>query len=422
MYVPGYYAFLLEESGIPPNNILYPLFSHVLYTSQLQQGIFYLDGFTVFFNNVCHYIQDQNIPMSRNALLPYVKHFWNRQFVIQMIMIPTKLSFHNISIPLHRHSSSFNIQADIMYLRTIEYQQGFKYLVVILETYSRFLWVKPIKRIREQEVSHAIQQAFQRPGIANAFYTFLRDKVHEITVDGGSEFRADFPRTIHGLFSNHNQNSTIVTAKPKLSSFGRPDRTGPVEAGNRMLRKVIRDYSIGINRQFIKNSINDDGFGPLLDTYNNHIQIQTLHNHSPKQVVEALLTGNRDHQLITLLDTQFQKRKEKRVTIQQSIQNDYPIITDTKMGYAYRLILPRSPFPKQVDFRMSVQLYYITHYDSQRVNLRHYYFADQELQDISWKRLVLVKVPIDFGPTGTGANSMVARVLAMQTNDRQFVP
>ena len=428
MYLPGYYAFLLDESGTPPNAILYDIFYDTLYLQTPgQQTRFFLDGFTVFFNRVYRNIQNQNIQITRDALTPYVKHFWNRQFVIQIILVPTKFKYYNVSVPLHRHSSSFNIQADIMYLGVTERRYGYKYLVVIIETYSRFLWVKPVKRLRAQEVGVAIAHAFNRQGLANDFFLYLRDKVHEITIDGGSEFRGNFPNTIRHLFNNHhnhNQTTQVVTARPKATTFGRPDRTGPVEAGNRMLRRVIRDYSIGINHHFITNNIVNDGFAPLLNTYNERTQIQNLHNHSPAQVADALINGNGNNQLIAILDNSFQIKKDKKIAIQQTLQEQYPIITDVRMGYAYRLILDRGAFPKEVDFRMSYQLYYITTYDTQRVTLRLYYFPNDatRITNVSWKRLVLVKVPIDFGPTGDGPGSMIARVVEMQTNGHNFIP
>jgi len=426
MYLPGYYAFLLEESGLPPNAILYQIFSESLYNQLLQnEPKFFLDGFTVFLNRVYQNVRLQNIPMSKAVLTPYVKHFWNRQFVTQIIMIPTKFKYYHFSVPLHRHSSSFNIQADIMYLSVDQRHRGYRYLVVIIETYSRFLWVKPLKDLRANHVGEKIRQAFQRPGLAHDFFLFLRDKVHEITIDGGSEFRGNFPNQVRNLFTNqHNQNqtTTIRVAKPKVASFGRPDRTGPVEAGNRMLRRVLRDYSIGITRRFLyPHNQQDDGLEPLLNTYNERVQIQNLHNHSPAQIADALINGN--NQLLTLLDNSFQHKKDKKIAIQQAYQEQYPIITDVRMGYAYRLILERGAFPKQVDFRMGVHLYIITSYDAFRVTLRKYYFPNEPLmRDVPWKRLVLVKVPIDFGPTGTGPNSMIARVLQMQTNGNQFIP
>jgi hypothetical protein len=429
MYLPGYFAFLEGESGTPPNAILYQIFTDSLYAQLLgNEPRFFLDGFTVFSNRVYRNVQNQNIQMSLARLIPYIKHFWNRQFVIQIILIPTKLKYYHFSVPLHRNSTSFNIQADIMYLAVSQRRQGYKYLVVIIETYSRFLWVKPLRELRANHVTAKIREAFNRPGLANAFYLYLRDKVHEITIDGGSEFRGIFPNYVNGLFTNQNnqnQVTAIRVAKPKYASFGRPDRTGPVEAGNRMLRRVLRDYQIGITRQFLyPNNNQDDGLGPLLNTYNERVQIQNLHNHSPAQVANALMTGNIP--LITLLDHSFQQKKDKKIAIQQAYQEQYPIITNVQMGYAYRLILERSAFPKQVDFRMGVHLYIITTYNSLTVNLKKYYFPNAatlpEERDVPWKRLVLVKVPIDFGPTGTGANSMLNRVLQLQTNNRQFIP
>ena len=75
----------------------------------------------------------------------------------------------------------------------------------------------------------------------------------------------------------------------------------------------------------------------------------------------------------------------------------FPIVQSNTAEYVYRLYLPQTQFPKEVDFRVSLKTYYITNYYSVKVKIRNCEDENDE-QETTWQSLVLVKHPFEKVP------------------------
>ena len=102
-------------------------------------------------------------------------------------------------------------------------------------------------------------------------------------MDGGSEFKSVFPEAIKLYFPN----ATVITSNAKNRTGNRPTGNGPIEAAIRLLRLVMRDYSLGISPTFLSTENNQQHYGlsKILDSYNSMPQI-ALHDKSPMQRYE----------------------------------------------------------------------------------------------------------------------------------------
>ena len=120
-------------------------------------------------------------------------------------------------------------------------------MVVIVDTFTRFIWCCPVANLKAIKVQKAFLSALNRPGNSNANYEFLRDKVKRVVVDGGSEFKSVFPQAVKLYFPN----AEIITSNAKNRTGNRPTGNGPIEAAIRLLRLVMRDYSLGISPNFL---------------------------------------------------------------------------------------------------------------------------------------------------------------------------
>ena len=81
-------------------------------------------------------------------------------------------------------------------------------------------------------------------------------------------------------------NATIRTSTPKKDTFQSSNSTGPIESLIRMLRRVIRDESLGAidHQPFLQY----DHLELVLEKYNNLKQIHTLQNFSPQEMATFL--------------------------------------------------------------------------------------------------------------------------------------
>ena len=79
----------------------------------------------------------------------------------------------------------------------------------------------PVQELKVDKVTNALLRAFSRPGIAKDYFDSIRDFVTVVDVDGGSEFKKDFPRSMKGIFPN----SEFIVSLPKSQTLGRPTTT-----------------------------------------------------------------------------------------------------------------------------------------------------------------------------------------------------
>jgi hypothetical protein len=279
------------------------------------------------------------------------------------------------------------------YYRDVNY--NIKYLVVIVDIYSRFLWCAPVGKLKAAKVLAAIAYAFSRPGIAVQFFQHIQNKVKRIVIDGGSEFKKDFPMKMTQLFPN----LSVHITPAKNTTFNRPTLSGPIESAIRMLRKILRDYSLQKQTNILATSTEHNqqsqaGLNAILDSYNS-MKRPVLENKSPIDVVEHMVDAN--DQEVNKLTQHMKAQRQKQVQKKYQSQNkDFPIVTTRTQGYGYRLNIPATGFPKEVDFRMSLELYYLNNYDTQNVILSDW--ETNEPKRSVWQQLVLVKAPVNPGP------------------------
>ena len=306
---PAYKSFVAGEcSPEIANERLHGDFYNILYSYMYgnidQNGSFYHPGYEKFLHSVRSYIKTRNphhfLSVEDEGVL---KYFYNRQLIVQMTMHPqnngndSKNQFH-VSVPLYREPD-YEVQTDILQLLPEQSKANYnmRYFVVIVDTYSRFIWCCPVANLQSIKVQKAFISALMRPGISENNYNNIRQSVQRVVVDGGSEFKSVFPEAIKLYFPN----AKVITSSPKNRTGNRPTGNGPIEAAIRLLRLVMRDYALGISPTFLSTQNNQQHYGlsKILESYNNAPQI-ALHDKSPIRVmndgvdspIEVLKTWN----------------------------------------------------------------------------------------------------------------------------------
>ena len=385
-HLPGYYWYVKGEIPITTQvdiDTIIPICTDVLYSS------FRRLGFDEFSSEVLARIPKAN---RTKGSLGKIKYFYNRQLLYQLTSKPIPTTDQYITVPRKREPAG-EVQMDILaiqkYYRDVNY--NIKYLVVIVDIYSRFVWCAPVGQLKVGKVLSAITYAFSRPGIAVQVFEYIQNKVQRVVIDGGSEFKKDFPMKMTQLFPN----STVHITPPKNTTFNRPTLSGPIESAIRMLRKILRDYALQRNTNILATSAEHEqqaqaGLNAILDSYNS-MKRSILQNKSPIDVAEHMIGGQ--DQDVDKLTQHMKTQRDKQVQKKYHFQNnEFPIITSKTQGYGYRLYIQPNGFPKEVDFRMSLQLYYIHNYDSQNVILLDW--ETNESKRSVWQQLVLVKAPV----------------------------
>jgi len=270
--------------------------------------------------------------------------------------------------------------------------------VVIVDTYSRFIWCCPVANLQSIKVQKAFISALMRPGISEKNYNNIREKVERLVVDGGSEFKSVFPEAIKLYFPN----ATVITSNPKNRTGNRPTGNGPIEAAIRLLRLVMRDYALGISPTFLSTENNKQHYGlsKILESYNHTPQI-ALHDKSPIMVInDAISSPNENFKTWNYLETKRKKaimQKQKNQTLVGGNQ----ITTDRHGSIGYRIYKPPGQFAKQVDIRVSLKVYVVDKMNIARpqfVDLIEYGNGTDTLKNVLWNTLVLVKMPVENGP------------------------
>jgi hypothetical protein len=394
-HLPGFYWFLEDEAY--DETMLNEI---TAYCERVMYSNFRILGYHEFKTEVLRLITKQE----GYNYDPILKYFYNRQLLIQMTSKPIETSETYVSIPLKREPG-YELQMDILALQSYyrEVNYNIRYLVVIIDTYTRFVWCAPVGQLTVPKVLSAIAHAFSRPGIASQFFHFLRELVANITVDGGSEFKKDFPETMTSLFPN----SSVHVSLPKNVTFNRPTTTGPIESAIRMLRKLLRDYALQKQTDILGSHSKEDsltykmenqhGLSAILDSFNS-MKRAVLDNGSPITVANDMMNGHQEHQeMVESLTKQMAEKRQKQFKKKKDMQTkQFPIITSRNQQYGYRLFIPPSAFPKEVDFRMSLELYYIDEYNTSKLILRNW--DTNELKPATWQQLILVKAPVTKGP------------------------
>ena len=118
--------------------------------------------------------------------------------------------------------------ADVSQLNTVN--KGINYLFMIIDVYSRYLWVYPIKNKSSKTTSEIFKQWLKE------VEEELNKKVLNVNMDDGSEWKAEFKR----LLDNHNITSHISVASQTSTNV--PHKQEIVERVIRTIRTLIDRY------------------------------------------------------------------------------------------------------------------------------------------------------------------------------------
>ena len=333
-------------------------------------------------------------PNNRISYEPYFKYIYNRHPFIQMISKPLSTASVHVTVPLKR-APAHEIQLDILHLNQHFFNINYhiRYLVVAVDIFSRFVWMYPVVQLEVDKVANALFRAFSRPGISKHYFEKIRNDIRFITVDGGSEFKKAFPESLTSIFPN----SQVNVSPPKNQTYGRPTLTGPIEASVRMIRKLLRDYGMSERANIMQKQKKKTQVGISNIIFaNNNMERSVLKGESPNSVAISILDN--DPKISNRLSQHMKKHRKKQLLKKINLQTQqFPIIRSNREQFVYRLYLPQTQFPKEVDFRMSLKTYFITQYNSVKVILRNCVDVNDE-EETTWQSLALVKHPFEKVP------------------------
>jgi len=415
---PAYKSFVVGECTDQEAAEKLPQYRHffewVMYrriNESNDRSSFYHPGYQKFLYQVRQAIQNSNnIKDISREDEGIVKYYYNRQLIVQMTMHPQPNGNdqHNpfyVSVPLYK-APYYELQTDILQLLPEQSKVNYniRYMVVIVDTFTRFIWCCPVANLKAIKVQKAFLSALNRPGNSNANYEFLRDKVKRVVVDGGSELKSVFPEAVKLYFPN----AEIITSNAKNRTGNRPTGNGPIEAAIRLLRLVMRDYSLGISPNFLgtENNIQHFGLSKMLQTYNETPQI-SLHEKSPIQVTGDTMAPKNSERHDSMVSTYFLMEKHRREQIgkkrkYQDLSGGNQFTTNRNGSFAYRIYKPPGQFAKQVDIRASLKAYVVDKLNSSKppyVDLIVYSTGTDTLKRVLWNTLHTRKNACDEWPS-----------------------
>lgn len=382
------------------------LLDYVMYSQIQDLNSYYRVGYEKFLYIIRSGAKTLDMPITAEKE-SVIKYYYNRQLVVQITMVPQKLEndpsnpFY-VSVPLYKEPH-YEVQTDILQLRPQEHKINYnmKYLVVIVDPFSRYVWSCPVASLQAVKVQRAFLAALTRPGGGNTCYKFIREKVKRIVVDGGSEFKNVFPEALTDYFPN----AEIITSNAKNRTGNRPTGNGPIEAAIRLMRRVIRDYSIAIEPDFLKEKSEQEqhyGLSRILYIYNNTMQFP-LHRKSPNEVMTEMIEPKLQGGLADTVGYVNNERNKKIMLKQQkrTLLGGSQISMDRNGPIGYRLYIPPGQFAKEVDIKVSLKVYVVARMSTanpQFVDLIEYGSGTDTKEHVLWNSLVLVKMPVNNGP------------------------
>jgi hypothetical protein len=323
-YSPGFYNYVLGECDartgktqlaeeVRPGVTIKDFFDIVMY-SKVEKKTFYLLGLNRFKKQIAA-LKPDYFPATTELPLSLIKFYYNRQLIVQMTSLPIKIPTarssdnpHHVIVPLFR-LPNYELQVDMLalQLKTRALNYGMKFLVVIVDTFSDYIWSYPVATTESKKVFSAFIRALSRPGKPHDFYLQLRNKIRRIVVDGGSEFKASFQENITVAFPN----SELVVSTAKSKTGGRPTGNGPIEAAIGTLRRVIQDYDLSVKGNFLMQDEGKNQFGleKILEAYNTTHQTELREGATPQMVMES--TAVQDNLKKELNQKRSDKMKEK---------------------------------------------------------------------------------------------------------------
>ena len=123
-----------------------------------------------------------------------------------------------------------------------KWNKGIRYLLMVIDVFSKFGWIEPLKDKRGESVAHAFEKIF----------TSSRRHPRLLWADKGSEF---YNSSVKRLLSKH---------KIELYSTENEEKSSVLERWNQSIkRKLWKMFSVN------NNTIYHDKLGKVVDEYNN---------------------------------------------------------------------------------------------------------------------------------------------------------
>ena len=142
---------------------------------------------------------------SKQKGLPYtyreVKKWYNEQPVNQIYKIPQKIKKYNKIVSHRVQPGSF--QADLMDLKKYsQWNKGYKYLLNIIDIYSRYAWSFPIKQKTPEQIKELIRKVMNEVNPSDIWITFdkgseFKGSVKKLLDDRGAKIHLNDPDSIH---------------------------------------------------------------------------------------------------------------------------------------------------------------------------------------------------------------------------------
>jgi hypothetical protein len=165
-----------------------------------------------FYKNVKK--QYPNVPITSKQTHAFVK----KQEAFQINKQPTKQGHHHIVAPY----PNSGWQMDLLDLsKYYTANSHYKWILVIIDINSRYLWLIPLKNKKEQSLADALNKHFKS----------VKPPVN-ITSDNGSEF---INKSVQAIFKKHK-------IKHWLADVGDHGKMGIVERVNRTVRTLLSKY------------------------------------------------------------------------------------------------------------------------------------------------------------------------------------
>ena len=263
--------------------------------------------------------------------LKQVREWYLNQPVNQIYKQPQKVKRFN-KIQSNNYTPG-TFQADLMDLqRFSRWNKGYKYLLNIIDIYSRYAWSFPIKSKKPSEIAPFIKQVIDEVKPKKIWFTF----------DNGNEFKGAVKTLLN------EKGAEIHLNDPK--SLNSKNTMGLVERFNKtVLNKIRKFMTANDSVQYV------DAVPDIIDNYNNTVHSAT--NKTPYSILK-----NKQVPLIELYDSdivkddykigdyvRFQKKNktfDKKGFIPTYSLNVHQIVG--KKGRQYKLDNDKAYYPEQL--------------------------------------------------------------------------
>lgn len=199
------------------------------------------------------------------------------------------------------------IQADLIEIRTISAENdGINYLLLIIDVFTRKIWVYPLRDKRATTMKNAFENWLQS----------LRKKPKVISVDGGTEF---WNNMVKDLFRRHNVELQLSVGTSKAAY---------AERANKTLQILIYKYLT--DRETVRYI---DVLDQLVDSYNNRGH-RSLENFTPNEAEQR--RNERNIREIAMKRFSRIKRKKPLLKLGQAvrIKTEAKQIVSSRRAYA----------------------------------------------------------------------------------------